>query len=102
MNYWEVCIEEAFCEAGIAATKEQINLVTEWVEGAHENYGMATGADCIPNPMESEVNELKRKLRNQNDEHEHVIDGITKGVAQRRNVSVSDVSIDNDGHVTYR
>ena len=102
MDYWKECIAEAFCEAGITATEEQLNLVVGWVEGAHENYGLATGKECIPNPLESEVNELQRKLKKQDDEHEHVISGITKGVAQRRNVSVSDVSIDNDGHVTYR
>lgn len=102
MDYWKECIEEAFCEAGITATDEQVNLVIEWVEGAHENIGMATGSECIPNPLESEVNELKRKLIKQDDEHERIINGVAKGVAHRRNVSVSDVSIDNDGLVTYR
>jgi len=102
MEYWKECILEAFCDAGIEVTEEQINLVTGWVEGAHENYGMATGQECIPNPMESEVDELKRKLKKQDDDHEKMIDGITKGVAKRRNVSVSDVSIDTDGHVTYK
>ena len=102
MNYWKECIEEAFCEVGIEATNEQLNLVVEWVEGAHENYGMATGQEFIPNPMASEVNELKRKLIKKDNEHEHIINGITKGVARRRNISVNDVSIDNDGNVTYR
>lgn len=41
MNYWEICIQEAFEDAGIDATKEQIDTVTSWIEGAHENYGMA-------------------------------------------------------------
>lgn len=102
MEYWKECIAEAFCEAGIEATEEQLDLVTEWVEGAHENYGMATGQECIPNPMESEVNELKRKLQKQDAEHEKMIDGIAKGVAKRRNVSANDVSIDTDGLVTYK
>jgi len=102
MNYWKACIEESFCDAGITATEEQINLVIDWVEGAHENIGMATGAECIPNPMESEVNEYKRKLEKLELAHEHIISGITKGVAHRRNVSVSDVSIDDNGHVTYK
>ena len=102
MEYWKICIEEALCEAGIKATEKQINLVTEWVEGAHENYGMATGQECIPNPMESEADELKRKLKKQDADHEKMIYGITKGVAKRRNVSVSDVSIDTNGLVTYK
>ena len=102
MEYWKECIEEAFCDAGIKATDEQLNLVVEWVEGAHENYGLATGQECIPNPMEQEVKDLKQELIKQSNKHEHVIDGISKGVAQRRHVSVSDVSIDGDGHVRYK
>ena len=42
MEYWKECIEEAFSENGIVATDEQIKSVVDWVEGAHENIGMAT------------------------------------------------------------
>lgn len=102
MEYWNDCIEEAFCDAGITATKEQISTVAWWVDGAHENYGTATGSEHIPNPMSSEVDELKRKIVSLNDAHERQLNGISKGVAQRRNVSANDVSIDEDGLVTYR
>ena len=54
MNYWEECISEAFDDVGIKATKDQIENVAAWVEGAHENYGMAHGYDVIPNPREKE------------------------------------------------
>jgi len=63
MNYWLECIEEAFDEAGIRATPEQIKSVTEAVEGAHEHYGMAHGHDCIPNPMETENKILATALK---------------------------------------
>ena len=62
MNYWEECISEAFDDAGIEATKEQIEKVASWVEGSHENYGMATGCDCIQSPYISEIEELKKQL----------------------------------------
>ena len=62
MDYWQECITEAFEDAGIDATKEQINTVASWVSGAHENYGMAHGYDCISNPRDEEISELKRKL----------------------------------------
>ena len=45
MNYWDECIAEAFEEAEIIATKNQIDTVVSWAEGAHENYGLATGND---------------------------------------------------------
>lgn len=62
MDYWKECIAEAFESAKIVATDEQINEVASWAEGAHENYGMAHGHDCIPNPETLRADELKRKL----------------------------------------
>jgi hypothetical protein len=102
MNYWEECISIAFDEAGIIATKEQIDEVVGMVEGAHENYGMAHGHDCIPNPLLSDVKKLEQQIKYNEESHERQLHGIRKGVAQRRNVSIQDVSIDDDGLVTYR
>lgn len=61
-NYWDECISEAFESAGIKATKEQIETVSIWVEGAHENYGMAFGHDAIPNPVIEENKKLEKQL----------------------------------------
>ena len=63
MDYWKECIEVAFEEAGIAATDEQIKSVVEVVEGGHENYGMAHGHDCIPDPLKTENEALEKKLK---------------------------------------
>jgi len=63
MDYWKECISEAFEDAGITVTEEQIGIVTSWVEGAHENYGLASGYDTIPNPENTEIKELKRLLK---------------------------------------
>jgi len=63
MNYWRECISEAFDDAKITATAEQINTVASWVEGAHENYGMAMGHDAIPNPLREENGRLSRELK---------------------------------------
>ncbi len=67
MDYWEECIAGAFEEAGISATKEQIEMVVSWVDGAHENYGMAFGHDCIPSPIALENKELKKELKKERD-----------------------------------
>lgn len=45
MEYWVECISEALSESNIEASVEQIKAIAEFVEGAHENYGMATGND---------------------------------------------------------
>lgn len=62
MDYWTECISEALGEAGISASKEQVDVVAGWVEGAHENYGMAHGHHTIPNPLEGELREAKTGL----------------------------------------
>ncbi|MDP1772758.1 MAG: hypothetical protein Q8L15_10780 [Methylobacter sp.] len=62
MDYWKECISEAFDDAGITATDEQIGIVASWAQGARENYGMAHGHDCIPNPVREENEKLKRQL----------------------------------------
>jgi len=63
MDYWKECIIEAFEDAGILATPKQIDIVISWVEGAHENYGMAHGHDAIPNPLALENKQLKHELK---------------------------------------
>ena len=67
MDYWKECIFEAFDDAKITATDEQVATVADWVEGAHENHGMATGAECIPNPIRLENDDLKRQLKREKD-----------------------------------
>jgi DnaJ-class molecular chaperone len=62
-DYWKDCISEAFEDAGLTATEEQIACVAGWVEGAHDNYGMAHGHDCIPNPLRQENDRLKDELK---------------------------------------
>jgi len=101
MDYWEECVSEACDDCGLIITKEQIECIAGWVEGAHENYGMAHGYECIPNPMESEVKSLKMQIEKLEEKHENKIYGVKKGVAMRRNVGVHNVHIEDDGHVTY-
>tara|TARA_R110000824_G_scaffold220201_2_gene407267 strand:- start:2387 stop:2713 length:327 start_codon:yes stop_codon:yes gene_type:complete len=53
-DYWIECISEALKESNIKASAEQINNISEFVEGAHENYGMATGSDVANDNFISE------------------------------------------------
>jgi len=61
-DYWTDCIAEAFEDAGLVVTKEQLNIVASWVAGAHDNYSMSHGYDCISNPMREEIKSLEDKL----------------------------------------
>jgi len=70
MNYWKECIAEAFEDAGIQATEEQISTVACWVEGAHENHDTSHGYNVIPNPLQTEIDGLKKQLyEEQNKDH---------------------------------
>lgn len=99
MGYWEECVTEALEEAGICATKEQIDTIAFWVEGARENYRTAFGYNATPNPMNTEVDRLKSQIKRLEDQHEKQLYGIKKSVATSRNVSVHDVHIKDDGDV---
>lgn len=63
MNYWEECVSEALDDCNIKATMEQIETIASWVEGAHENYGMAHGYDVISRGAESESTKELRQLK---------------------------------------
>jgi len=69
-EYWEECISEAFDEAGIAATSEQIKTVASWVEGAHENYGLDTGLDVASANFRSDSEIALEKMKAANEKRE--------------------------------
>lgn len=66
MDYWEECIKEAFEDAKISASDEQIQNVIGWVESAYENHSMATGNDIVSanfiSDEKRELDELKKDL----------------------------------------
>ena len=102
MDYWKECIAEACEDAGVTTTDEQLDTITSWVEDAHENYGLATGEECIPNPLSEEVRNLERALKDANERVDKERENFRNNVAMRRNVHPSDVTISDDGEATYR
>ena len=67
MDYWKECISEAFEDASISATDDQIATVAYWAEGAHESFRQVHGHDCIPNPLWAENEQLTRELQAERD-----------------------------------
>ena len=59
MEYWEETVKEALSELGISATEKQTSDLIEWIDGAHDNYGMAHGV-ASANWESDESKELKR------------------------------------------
>lgn len=66
MDYWEECIAEALCDAGISATDKQIRIVAKWIESAHDNYGLYTGQEVADrnysSAKDNEINNLNKQL----------------------------------------
>lgn len=60
-SYWGECVSEAFDEAGITASAEQIALVVQHVEGAHECRGMHSYQ--LENPLIAERARLEKALK---------------------------------------
>ena len=63
MSYWEEYVSAALDSAGVDVSKEQLTSIIDDVEAGHEMYGMAHGHECIPNPLENEVRELRGQLK---------------------------------------
>ena len=70
MYYWKECISEALDDAGISATDEQIDIISSWVEGAHDNYSMAHGYDVIGSPYDSQAKRELEKLKKEKDDYD--------------------------------
>ena len=44
-EYWKIFASEVPSDLGIPLTDEQVKQLAEAMEGAHENYGLASGSD---------------------------------------------------------
>jgi hypothetical protein len=96
-DYFFDTIAGALEEVGIKATNEQIQIIADAVQISHDNYGMAHGYDCIPNPAVSEINKLKREFEKQREKHEVFLGKIKKEYAYNHHVRPEDVTINPDG-----
>lgn len=61
-NYWEESVACSLDEHGIVATPEQITAIANDMQCSAENKGMMFGEHCIPNLVELELKETKKKL----------------------------------------
>jgi hypothetical protein len=62
MDYWKEAFIAALEEADMPVPPEdKLKLAAQVLEGAHENYGMAYGHDCIPNPQTGEIEKLNKE-----------------------------------------
>lgn len=59
-HYWVESLGQALDDLGIRLTDEQVMALAEACEGIAEVRSQYTGQDCIPNPLQTEIDRLKR------------------------------------------
>lgn len=62
-NYWRESIEISLREVmgdKFNLSSEQLDLVAKDIESEHENYSTFSGDLCIPNPLTSVVDDMRR------------------------------------------
>lgn len=98
-DYYSETIADAVIECGLPAlSPEHLKYITEAVIGSVENESLAFGRDAIPNPLSSEIGELRKKLDSERREKEERERILKKEIAQRfgRPEDIS-VSIEHGG-----
>ena len=65
--YWRECVEIALNDVGITATPEQIQEIAWSVQGGHENIGMAFYSPPAGEHLTTEIERLRRELREERD-----------------------------------
>lgn len=59
-HYWVESLGQALDDLGIRLSYEQVAALAEACEGISEVASQYTGQDCIPNPLQIEIDRLKR------------------------------------------
>lgn len=62
-TYWQEAVESALDDTGVTATKDQINQIAKLIASAHDMHDEYSGLSNIPNPVETELKDAKRKLQ---------------------------------------
>lgn len=85
----------AFDEAGVyeLITKEQRRVIAESLATSVENYSMFSGRDCIPNPMDTEVAQLKAAHATEKAKWEGLERVFIRDIARSQNVEPQSVFV---------
>lgn len=88
-------------EAGLNLTDEQAKSILDAVTGAMENESLAFGRDCIPNPLETEIRQLKAAQQRELADQEKRVDAAAAVLGRKLNLDPKHISVGSDGRVWY-
>ena len=60
-EYWRESLAQALDDIGINYNSEQLDELTDYITGIQEVESQALGYDCIPNPLQTEIDKLKQR-----------------------------------------
>lgn len=87
--------------AGLDLTDEQAKSISESVMGAMENESLAFGRDCIPNPLESEIKQIKAAHQRDLAAQEKRIDAAKEVLGRKLKLDPKHLSVGSDGRVWH-
>ena len=99
-DYWQECISIAAEESDLKLTSEQLKYLASSAESGHEHYGMAFYSPPSSDRISDIEREGKKKLKEQQDEHERYVLNAEAAVKQALRVHRDDpVTIGEYGEV---
>jgi len=100
IKYWRECLSDAATECGLEITSSQLDILSEAIENAHENYGMAfytpPASDRFAD-MEREHAKEKKRLKL---EAEKAREDFIKNICLRHNCQPYQVILEGNGEAT--
>ena len=97
IEYWIEAVSESLESAGLDATKNQINEIAKDIKISVDCMGLATGDEFIPNPINTEIEQLKKELQDEKNRAERELSLVVKRYARRRGVEEGDIYINREG-----
>lgn len=101
-EYYLSSLGNALDDIGIKYTSDQLDELTDYVQGIQEVKSQALGYDCIPNPLQTEMDNLKRKHKEELKELEKSKNAIEDLALRARGLSNENAYIrTRDGRANF-
>jgi len=97
IEYWREAVSESLESVGVEATVTQINEIAKDIKISVDCMGMATGEEFIPNPADTEIEQLKKEIQTEKEMAERKLSLVVKRYARSRGLEENDIYINREG-----
>lgn len=104
LDYWKECIGESLSEMGIydLLSKDQISQLAQDIYWGYDSISLAFPKPSVKDFENSEVTELKRRLKELEKERNDIELAFKKNVSIRRGWNVNEIYVHLDGEAGLR